>query len=164
MDYKIREYQESDREILQTLIEKLMDYVVSVDPIKRIRRMPGYGPHYLKKTLKKYHHNQGKIYLVEYEENIIGYIFGFVADKQSKVNLLEVIPTQLGIIDDLYIDEKYRSKGIGTFLMDKMEKYLKDQGCDSLWLEVFAPNVNAHKYYRKLGFMDREIGMLKKIK
>ena len=43
MNITIREYQDSDKDILQEMVEKLMDHVVSKDPIKRIRRMPQYG-------------------------------------------------------------------------------------------------------------------------
>jgi hypothetical protein len=44
-----------------------------------------------------------------------------------------------------------------------MENYLKAQGCDTVWLDVFAANTQAHSVYLKNGYVDREIGMLKKI-
>lgn len=162
MNLTIREYQDSDKELLKKLIEKLMDFVVATDPIKRIRRMEGFGPSTLKKLLRKIDENSGKIYFAEVDGRVVGYVAGFVGT-QSKENLLEVIPAKVGYIEDLFVEDKYRGKNIGTLLMEKMEEYLKSQGCDSLWLEVFAPNKKAYEYYKKLGFMDREIGMLKKL-
>jgi ribosomal protein S18 acetylase RimI-like enzyme len=162
VDIVIREYQEKDRELLQLLIEKLMDCVVTTDLIKRIRRMEGFGDIQTEKVLKKIKENNGKIFFAEMDGVVIGYISGF-SKKQSKENLLEVIPTKLGVIDDLYIGGEHRGKHVGTTLMQKMEEYFKSVDCDSIWIEVFVPNKIAHDYYKKLGFMDREVGMLKKL-
>lgn len=162
MNIKIREYQDKDRQLLQLLIESLMDCVVAMDPINRIRRMKRFGEVNIKKLLKKIDENGGNIYFAEVDGEVVGYVAGFVA-KQSKENLLEVIPTRLGVIDDLYVNDNHRGKGIGTVLMKKIEDYFKSVNCDSIWIEVFAPNKKAHEYYKKKGFADREIGMLKKI-
>lgn len=162
MDIKIREYREKDRELLQSLIEKLMDCVVDMDPIERIRRMKRFSEINSKKLLKKINKNGGKIYFAELDGEVVGYVAGFVA-KQSKENLLEVIPTKLGVIDDLYVDDSFRGRGIGTTLMKRIEDYFVSVDCDSIWIEVFAPNKKAHEYYKKKGFVDREIGMLKRL-
>jgi len=158
----IREYQDSDKELLKTTIESLMDYVVSTDPIKRIRRMPGYGDVELERTLEKIKKNKGKIYFAESDSKVVGYASCFITT-QSKDNLLEVIPTKLGQLEDLYVEKQYRKKGIGKLLINKVEEYLRKQGCDSIWVEVFASNNKAYEYYKKSEFIDREIGMLKRL-
>jgi len=163
MNISVREYQVSDKALVQVFIEKLQDYVVATDPIKRIRNLPGLSDLSLRNVLEKLEKNQGRVYFAQDGEKIVGYIFGFVCDKQSEEKLLEVVPSQVGQIEDVYVEEEYRGKGIGKLLMEKMEVYLRDQGCDSIWLEVFAPNFGAHDAYVKMGYMDREIGMLKKI-
>lgn len=163
MEVSFREYQESDKELVRQFIEKLQDYVVATDPIKRVRRLPGLSELGLKKVLEKLEKNRGKVYFAHEGEKNVGYIFGFVCDKQSEEKLLEVVPSQVGQIEDVYVEEEFRGRGVGKLLMEKMESYLKEQGCDSVWLEVFAPNTNAHGTYTKLGYVDREIGMLKKL-
>lgn len=162
--FKIREFESNDEQLVLKFIEKLQDYVVATDPIKRIRNLPGLGELGLKNTLDRLKENQGKIYFAEADGNVVGYIHGFVHDKQSEEKLLEVVPSQVGQIEDLYIEPEYRGKGVGKMLMEKMEGYLVDLGCDSIWLEVFAPNTGAHDAYLKMGYMDREIGMLKRVK
>lgn len=163
MDILLREYQEGDGELVRQFIERLQDYVVLRDPVKRIRRMSEFGEFGLKKVLEKLEKSRGRVYFAYEEEKIVGYIFGFVCDKQSEENLSEVVPTQEGQIEDVYVEEEYRGRGVGKLLMEKMGSYLKEQGCDSVWLEVFAPNSDAHDVYLKLGYMDRVIGMLKKL-
>lgn len=163
MNTRIREYRESDAEIIKKFIEKLQDFVVSTDPIKRIRRLPGFAEKAMKKVDEKIAENKGIIFVAEDEGKPVGYIFGFVCDSQSKKNLLEVVPTQVGQIEDLYVELDYRGRGVGRLLLNKMETYFKENGCDSLWLEVFASNGDARSAYTKMGFVEREVGMFKKI-
>ncbi|TSC83559.1 MAG: GNAT family acetyltransferase [Microgenomates group bacterium Gr01-1014_16] len=163
MNITVREYLDSEKTLVQSFIEKLQDYVVATDPIKRIRNLPGLSELGLNNVLEKLDKNKGKIYFAQDEGKVVGYIFGFVCDKQSEEKLLEVVPSQVGQIEDVYVEEEYRGKGVGKMLMEKMEDYLKDQGCDSIWLEVFAPNFDAHAAYLKMGYVDREVGMLKRL-
>lgn len=164
MGITFREYTESDQALVQEFIFKLQDYIVNTDPIHRIKNNPGLSELGLKNVLEKIQTNQGKVYFALSGQNVIGYIFGFVCDKQSDKDQLEVEPSQVGQIEDIFIDESFRGQGVGKALMAKMEDYLHSQNCDSIWLEVFAPNQNAHSAYIKLGYQDRQIGMLKKLK
>ena len=61
MKLTIKEYQESDRKLLQSLVEQLMDFVVATDPTKRIRRQDGYGPAATEKLCKTIKKQEGKI-------------------------------------------------------------------------------------------------------
>jgi ribosomal protein S18 acetylase RimI-like enzyme len=160
MEVKIREYAQNDKRVLQSMVEALQDFVVSTDPIKRIRRMEGYKEIWTEKLLKKVEKNNGKIYFAVVNDEVVGYVAG-TPRVQTSENLLEVIPTKVGTIQDLYVDRKYRGHGIGRKLVENIENYLRNSGCDSLCIEVFAANKSAHNWYKKLEYMDREIGMLK---
>lgn len=63
-------------------------------------------------------------------------------------------------IDELYIDEKFRNRGIAShfikFLIDS-----KFNGCKALFLEVHPDNSNALKLYKRLGFQTAENSTLK---
>ena len=164
MEIIIRKYSSNDLSYVKSSFEALHDYVVSLDPIKRIRKMPGYMEVYFSKFLNDIKNNQGKIYIAEDNGKPVGFIAGFVADKQSEENLLEVVPSQLGIISDLYIDTEYRGKKIGSDLMNKLETYLVEKNCDSLWIDTNGFNTIALHTYKSLGYSVREIGLMKKIK
>lgn len=47
--------------------------------------------------------------------------------------------------------------------MERAEEYLKQHQCNALRVEVFEPNVNAHNFYRRLGYRDRIIDMIKTV-
>lgn len=157
----IRNYIESDRPIIQKFIEESQDYVVGLDPMKRLRREPEYGESYTNDFLDFVNKNKGVIFMAMDGDKPIG-MAGGAYKEQSKENLLELIPTKVGTLSELYIIPDYRGKGVGKMLVEKFEEYLKESGCDSIWLTVVDCNP-AHQFYKKMGFVDREIGMLKNI-
>jgi ribosomal protein S18 acetylase RimI-like enzyme len=62
-------------------------------------------------------------------------------------------------IDGLYIqnisvDAIARGEGIGTQLMNYIEKWAVQQGCTSLWLDVAFDNSKAKKLYERQGFSE----------
>ena len=47
---------------------------------------------------------------------------------------------------------KYRRRGIGAALMEKVEQGLKDIGCPKLNLQVRSSNTEVVEFYKKLGY------------
>jgi len=162
MNLTFREYKDKDRALLLNLTNKLEEFSKSLDPIHRVQNLPGFTEISLKETLGNVEKYQGKIWIAEDEGKVIGYVIGVIW-KQSEKNKLEIGPHKLGEVLKIYLDEEYRRKGIGKTMLQMMEKYFKEKGCNSMWISVFAPNENAHNMYKKFGFVDREIGMLKQI-
>jgi ribosomal protein S18 acetylase RimI-like enzyme len=160
MSVTYREYQETDREILFGLTKKLEEYIKSIDPMKRIIALPGFAEASFVETMENVEKYQGKIYFAEDKGITIGYTVAVIW-KQSDQNKLEIGEHKLGEIIDLYIEERYRGKGIGTTLIDMCETYVRGEGCDSMWIDVFAPNERAYELYKRKGFIPREIGLLK---
>ncbi|MBI4225644.1 GNAT family N-acetyltransferase [Candidatus Roizmanbacteria bacterium] len=162
MKITFREYNEKDRDLLLKLTNKLEVYAKFLDPIRRVKNLPGFTEISLKETLENVEKYQGKIWLAEDEGKVIGFVIGAIWEESEK-NKLEIGPHKLSEVLDIYLEDEYRRKGIGKTMLQMMEKYFKEKGCDSIWILVFAPNENAHNMYKKLGFVDREIGMLKEI-
>ncbi|MBN1649151.1 MAG: GNAT family N-acetyltransferase [Spirochaetales bacterium] len=48
---------------------------------------------------------------------------------------------------------EYRSWNIGKQLLDECERYLKDAGCDCLYVDTYARNSGAIRYYVDHGFV-----------
>ena len=55
-------------------------------------------------------------------------------------------------LDNLVIDELYRSKGIGKLLLDHIEAYAKDHGFESIELNTYVANAGSHKFYFDNGY------------
>ena len=96
------------------------------------------------------------VFVAVREGAVCGYAFcmfrRFPAD-----NILTDIKTLY--IDDLCVDEKARSQGVGRALYDFVRGYAKEQGCYNLTLNVWACNENALRFYEACGLRPQKIGM-----
>ena len=68
-----------------------------------------------------------------------------------------------GIITELIVTSKIRSKGVGQALMDKIEEYFKLNNCEYVLVDVFAYNKNAINFYDKKGYHPRMYTAIKNI-
>lgn len=162
MSIQIREYTEKDQADLIRCMEGLQDYLIDIDPLSRIIRPPEYGESYTTSLLDKVKENEGIIYVAESDIRIVGCVVG-ILEKLSLSDSIGVIPSKSARVIELYVDSKCRGQGIGLSLMNKMESYFKAHDCDVVRIEVFAPNVGAHNFYKSNGYVDRDITLFKKI-
>ena len=155
-------YQEKYKNQIIKLFEDFQNYLIKLDPLKRLRRLPGYGENVIKDTLKEISEKDGIFYLAVEEDRVLGFIVG-VLEKMTEEDLRSAYPVLKGRVTELYVIPESRSKGLGKALMDKMEQYFKDKDCNYIWIEVFVPNELAHSFYLKNGYHDRDIEMVKKL-
>lgn len=64
-----------------------------------------------------------------------------------------------GEIKSIHVEESYRSKGIGTKLLNLHLDYLKSNHCSSIFLFVDNNNLSAITLYQKLGFQPNFLEM-----
>lgn len=97
----------------------------------------------------------GQIHLIYIETEIVGYLvvtFGFSLEYGGCD----------GFVDELYIREKYRGKGIGKQSLQFAERICREQGIQALHLEVERENTNAQAVYKKAGYVDHDRYLLTK--
>lgn len=160
MEITFKKYQKNDFKDLDRCEVELQDFLTKIDPLKRIRRGPGYSPKYTLNILEKVAKYDGIIFLACDGQEIVGCIAGII-EKQSEAGLLEYVPTKAGRILELFVSDAYRKHGIGKQLMEKVEDYMHKKRCDLIRIEVFEPNKNAHHFYKSLNYQDRMIDMVK---
>jgi len=54
-------------------------------------------------------------------------------------------------LDDLYVREEFRKKGIGRMLLTKVIDLAKEQGCKKMRWQVSKWNTNAIAFYKSIG-------------
>jgi len=158
----IREYKSSDYKSLVEFMEELQDYLVGIDPLKSIIKWKKYGEIYSKDLLKKIKKNNGIIYFAEYKNKPVGCIAG----NYLKPSLIERISNKVameGSVLELFVEPEFRNKQIGRMLIKKLEEYFKKKKCRLSTVAVFYPNKNAYDFYKKGGYDERMIHMIKKI-
>ncbi len=160
MTISLREYREEDQAQIARLFDDFQDYLVALDHWHRLRRLPGCGAQFLDETLKEVHEQQGYFYVALADDMIVGFVVGTI---EKLKNRLDVIDSTVGRITELYVDAAFRGQGIGTQLMEHVERYLRTNRCDVVKVEVFVPNLPARRLYEKFGYQHRDIDSMKKL-
>lgn len=74
---------------------------------------------------------------------VVGFIIGTIYYERTELT---------GHILTIDIRETHRRKGVGTALLEGMEKQFREQGVTACRLEVREDNIPAIKFYEKLGY------------
>lgn len=88
------------------------------------------------------HRDEPDLFLVaSVNEVVVGYIVGVTEAGGS-----------VGHIMNVAVHKKWRGRGIGTKLLNEIERRFRDRDIDLVYLEVRVSNDRAQKLYRKLGY------------
>ena len=159
---KIIEYEEKYLEDVKDLLVELEEYIVSIDKDKLDQVHPEYREKMAIVDLEKVKNNNGKCYLAVENNKAVGLIMGCIFP-YDEYDYLDFTCPKRGEITELIVSKCVRSKGIGKMLMQTMEEYFKDLGCEYITVDVFAYNNNAIKFYNKKGYHSRMYINIKKI-
>ena len=162
MEIVIREYNSLDRQNLISLMEVFNKYVQSIDKKYRTVYPDSSSEYFTDKMIALAQVKGGIIYLASNQNKIIGFIGGYIGE-QDEDEKMETIPAKPGVIEELFVSEEYRGQKIGKMLLEKMEVYLRNKGCDTVSLAVFAPNSLARNFYKHAGYDERIVYLLKEL-
>lgn len=148
---KFRPAEKSDFEEINTLIKKHAKYEVQNfgNYVLNEAWLEGdKGQEYLLKLLEKHF-----FWIALCENKTVGYIAGQIADRAS-----ENFP--IGELKYIFVDEEFRSSGIGSTLVEQFKKYCRENNCSNLAVSVLATNSAAQNFYEKHGFGEYKITLM----
>lgn len=93
------------------------------------------------------------------EEN--GTVIGYVALAKKEFDYRK---SKYVEVENIGVSPQYRSKGVGTQLMQAAEKWATTQGASRLFVEAFSGNGRAIKYYKDNGFSVISVELEKTLK
>ncbi|RZT01972.1 GNAT family N-acetyltransferase [Cuneatibacter caecimuris] len=134
---EIREVEEQDRECLLDMMEAFYHSEAVEKPIPRS---------YMEHTFDTAASGSPfiRLYLMEEDGGIVGYsLVGFTYSNEAGGQVLW--------IQELYLEEGYRGKGIGGSFLDRMAELFQEQVVQ-LRLELREDNEKARKLYSAKGF------------
>jgi dihydrofolate reductase len=139
----IRESKPEDSEAVYGLLRIIADVHKNGRPDMFSDLISKYTPEEVLERLSK---NDNGVFVAEYTDKTVGYIFCDVIKEGSGLTLY---------IDDLCVDPNARRLGIGKLLINKAAEYAKEKNCSMLMLNVWEFNGGAVEFYEKLGFKTR---------
>ena len=95
--------------------------------------------------------------IVKAEDNKLKVDLAF--DREHEKNVGYCVSTidekNIGEIDSIFVEEKYRDHGLGEELMKSTLRWLDDQRVEEKYIAVAAGNEKAFKFYERFGFYPR---------
>ena len=158
----IIEYKNNYLEDVKDLLVELEEYIISIDEDNLDQLHPEYREKMAILDLEEVKKNNGKCYIAIENDKAIGLIMGTIPPYDENDYLDYKCPKR-GVITELIVTSKTRSKGVGQELMKKMEEYFKSVDCEYVLVDVFAYNENAIKFYDNNGYHSRMEIKIKKI-
>lgn len=141
MNLVIREANNNDISSLNSLFQKLLEYERENydDNIKEDLCINSFFD-------KRINIKNHIVLVAEVENNIVGYLYCIIDDDNKITKEIEAK------IESFYIDFEYRNKGIGTKMLQEINRILKDKNVKYVFIENLEKNEHSKYLYEKLGF------------
>ncbi len=157
-DTSIRLASDADRAHLEACWRELQDFEGTIDP-NRVPSEP-LASRYVSEMLKRCGERSGAVYVAERAGEVVGFVCVWVSPSLSgSISRVQ----QVGYIADLVVSRRVRGQGIGRALLERAERFAVEKGLAYVKVDVLAGNARAREMYRRAGFGDYEVAMLKSI-
>lgn len=109
----------------------------------------------INKLLRNLNNRTGRLFVAYFNNKVIGFLWFFIID----INCLRKVH-----INSIAVDSSFRTKGVGTALLNKVEQ--EAMALDASYLELYVDNNNetAISLYENVGYEKKKIVMGKWIK
>ena len=152
------------RKALKTDIKELLNLLYQIHDLHLKLRPDLFipGSKYDEKELEEIIDDENRpIFIYEQDNKVVGYVFLKLYDREATKSVKK---RKSVYIDDFCVDENFRNHGIGKTLYEFTFNYAKENGFDDIYLNVWNDNVEAYRFYEKIGFKPRTTIMEKIIK
>jgi ribosomal protein S18 acetylase RimI-like enzyme len=162
MQVQIRRYRAAERSTLKGFFDAFQDELVAMDGLGRLWRGPSYGEAAADQCLRETREQQGQVLIADLDGQPVGFAAGIVGDL-APFDRLTARAGSYGRVTELYVQPAARRQGVATRLLARLDRYFARAGCDTVRIEVFAPNRAARRLYERLGYRERDIELIRPI-
>ena len=134
----IRVAKEEDINIIKKMEKKLIEEELKYDDKLDIN--------YNDSCTKYINDDRSYIIVVEKDNNKLGYLYGYIYGKRGPIS------GKCAVLNNIYIDDKYRGNGIGSLLVDYFKNWCIEKNIDYIEVNVYYKNELAKSFYRKHTF------------
>ncbi|QIN79500.1 GNAT family N-acetyltransferase [Rubrobacter marinus] len=89
------------------------------------------------------------LFVAESDGEVVGFLSGEIREGSPAFS-----PKTWAAVEDIYVTQEHRSRGVGRSLLDACAGWARDKGADGVSLQVAAGNERARKFYDELGFRE----------
>lgn len=149
----------SDSVAIGKLWEKLVAYHQALD--MDMPRATAQGASLYARSLSdRLDDSHTRVFVAEEDGRVVGYVLGVVVDL-----LPEMFEQEAGgFLADIFVEDAYRGRGIGTALVDTLVDWFRQKGLRHYEWHVAANNTEALAFWEKVGGRNWQIRMRASIK
>ena len=136
INIKIRKARRSDSKAILKLITELAEFEKLNPPDRSANKR------LIKEAFSK--NPSFRILLAETKKEVIGYAFYFFTYSSF-------LARKTLYLEDIFISDKYRNKGVGKLIFKRLIRLAEKSDCGRMEWVVLDWNINAIKFYDKLG-------------
>jgi GNAT superfamily N-acetyltransferase len=97
------------------------------------------------------------VFLAEQETLALGYASGHIDVEPRRVH------PRRGIVEDWYVSEPARGRGVGRLLLEALADGFRSRGCDVIESSTWAENYGGRAAHAALGFSEVQVVMRKRL-
>lgn len=150
----------SDLSEIITLWKKQYVYHHSLDAEYYVSDSKLLGKSFKKYLTKAIKENKPYILVARVNNKIVG----FVTFNKETADYFDTRIKEYGEVIELFVESSYRNKGAGKGLMQEVERHLSKLGLTHVKLQSSTFNKSALSFYQRLGYINRQTLLFKKIK
>ncbi|MCM1988523.1 GNAT family N-acetyltransferase [Oceanirhabdus seepicola] len=136
MNIKIEKMHEKEKLDIAKMITELMNYHRK---LTKARKEFYQTDEESLETVNEWN-EEGEIYKILHQEELAGFFY------------IKFGGHNAAWLEDLYIKEAFRGKGLGKAAMNELDKMLQDKGILAMFVDVIPRNTRAIEFYQEIGF------------
>ncbi len=136
INIKIRKARRSDSKAILKLISELAEFEKLNPPDRSANKR------LMKEAFSK--NPSFRILVAETKKEVIGYAFYFFTYSSF-------LARKTLYLEDIFVSDKYRNKGVGKLIFKRLIRLAEKSDCGRMEWVVLGWNINAIKFYEKLG-------------
>jgi len=153
----IREYKSEDREAIERCIFEFHEGERVINPHYWVSSENIAKP-YFDYLTKKTTEGDGKIFVVEIDDKVVGYVAVRIETEDSP----RVVQKKRGYVSNIVVLKDFQGKVLGGALLKRAEEFSKENSATYIYLDVTI-NKPAVGFYHNQGYIEQSVYMEKKL-
>lgn len=144
-----------DVEKILELNKKLFDYEIQQGFDKNLDSSWSETEEAAEEIRDRVSSEESRGFVVRGGQEAVGYLIGLIQEEETGR-----AESKYAEIEHMFVDEDFRSRGVGASLVNNFKEWAKEQGIRKIKVNVSFENKEAVRFYEKLGLVPADVTLV----